>query len=475
MSPTAPAAVSPVQAQPQAQAMGTAPAISSESAPARTLPVDTAQSIENQVALNDLRGTLPGVQGGRSIFGEVKTVPVNAIPSESPDQTVPAAASPMAPAAVGSQPAAEAEKNLPDAVVLSNPGQIPPVNPSLSASSLISPVKSAVKAPSPVLNPVSRPKGEAAANPKSATLAAGQKEALKPANGALNGADNGSLTSLAAEASAAPADATVPSRPAQAGDAPTLKNQGSESAAHSPSKVSGTVNAKQTLSMKNMEQTNKVAGQAEKVLPGDVVSVARENNLPSRSVFSPVPAQKESALAGVPAVPVVSDHSVRVSESETVAVANGTPLRNETLERTHELVAQHALRLTELKTDTLQVVLKPGAGTQLSLELRQRDGGVEAQAILQQGDYEHLKQRWPELQQQMEQRGIKLAPLTTSESSTAWSGGQGFQKNQPNQPEETESLPVETLARFVPARAMAARPEKQAAHAAASGGWQMWA
>ena len=465
----------------EAQSINSASTIPGQGVSAQVFQTEAVKPLENQVPLKGSSEILPGIKPGQSIFGELQTAPTEIVKADllagSPVQAIPAAAPQNAPMAVGSQTGTEAEKILPNTVVLSNPGQASPVNPSPLASALNPVVNPDVNVKTSVINPVFRPKLEATANTKSVPQTAGQKEALKPANVTLNTVNNGGLTVPAADSPAAPVDTSVPSSPAQAGDASELKNTGSESVVHSSAKVSGTVNAKQTLSMKNMDQTNKVAGQAEKVLPGDVVSVARENNLPSRSVFSPVRPRNDSTVAGVPAVPVVSDHSVRVSEAdaETVTVANGTPLRNETLERTHELVAQHALRLSELKTDSLQVVLKPGAGTQLSLELRQRGGGVEAQAVLQQGDFEHLKQRWPELQQQLEQRGIKLAPLTTSENSTAWSGGQGFQKNQQNQPEETESLPVETLARFVPARAMAARPEKLAAHAAASGGWQMWA
>ena len=105
-------------------------------------------------------------------------------------------------------------------------------------------------------------------------------------------------------------------------------------------------------------------------------------------------------------------------------------LRARAFERAHDMVALHALRLVDSQSDTLHVVIKPGAGMQLSLELRQRGDAVDAQVVLQRGDFDALSQHWPELQQRLEQRGIRLAPLTGSENSATDASGQGFQKQQ---------------------------------------------
>jgi len=162
------------------------------------------------------------------------------------------------------------------------------------------------------------------------------------------------------------------------------------------------------------------------------------------------------------------------SADDVTAVSNLSYIRSQALDHTHDLVIQHALRLTDSKTDSLQVVLKPDAGTQLSLELRQRGNGIEAQAILQQGDFEHLKQHWPELQQRLEQRGIKLAPLSNDGNFTAGSGSQGF-KNQQNQPAELEPILTGAFAGFAPAGPMTILPDEPAIQTASSRGWQKWA
>ena len=94
------------------------------------------------------------------------------------------------------------------------------------------------------------------------------------------------------------------------------------------------------------------------------------------------------------------------------------------VERTHDMMALHAMRLVESNSDSLSVVIKPAVGTELSLELRQRNGGVEAQATLTRGDHQFLSQHWPELQQRLEQRGIKLAPLGGETDFSANDNGQ---------------------------------------------------
>jgi hypothetical protein len=172
----------------------------------------------------------------------------------------------------------------------------------------------------------------------------------------------------------------------------------------------------------------------------------------------------------------VPDNTVRSTRpaDEAAIVSSFSDHRSQTLDRTQDLMTLHASRLVDAKTDSLQVVIKPDTGTQLSLELRQRGGGIEAQAILQKGDFENLKQHWPELQQRLEQRGIKLAPLTNTDNQTSGSGSQGF-KQQPDQSAEREPLLAGAFAGFGPAGARTNLPAEPAGQPASSRGWQSWA
>lgn len=111
-----------------------------------------------------------------------------------------------------------------------------------------------------------------------------------------------------------------------------------------------------------------------------------------------------------------------------------------TVERTHELVSLHALRFAETRTDSLSIVLKPDAGTELSLQLRQRDGMVEAQATLASGDYQLLNQNWPELQSRLEAHGVKLSSLTGDTTGfNANAGNQFSRQRSPERDAETEN------------------------------------
>jgi hypothetical protein len=289
------------------------------------------------------------------------------------------------------------------------------------------------------------------------------------------------ISELAGVADAAPKNVeTVPVADLQHGDAGVFvasQNPEAPSAPVAPATTHGTSAAKQDVPMKNAEQTNKVAGLAspgEKVLPSDTATVGRAEVLPGRGSSIPVSARVQPLEMISATAPAMPDNTVRSTGPADATAVAFSDHRSQTLDRTQDLMTLHASRLVDAKTDSLQVVIKPDAGTQLSLELRQRGGGIEAQAVLQKGDFENLKQHWPELQQRLEQRGIKLAPLTNTENQTSGSGSQGF-KQPSGQPAEREPLLAGAFAGFVPVGAMTNLPAEPAGQAASSRGWQTWA
>ena len=256
-------------------------------------------------------------------------------------------------------------------------------------------------------------------------------------------------------------------------------NPVAEPALFTPAKSHGTSVAKQDVPMKNSEQTNKTAGFAgpdEKVLPGDAVPAARANMLSVRGSCLSVQARVEPAEVNAATALAAQENTVPSARpaEEAAVVENVSNLRSQALDRTHDLVMQQTLRLVDAKTDSLHVVLMPEAGTKLSLELRQRGNDIEAQAVLQSGDLENLRQHWPELQQRLELRGIKLAPLMNEGNSALWSGHQGS-KNQPEPSAERESLLSGAFAEFGPAGVRNNLPAEPASPAALSRGWQTWA
>ena len=243
--------------------------------------------------------------------------------------------------------------------------------------------------------------------------------------------------------------ATPPTAPAQKSNVGVLE----------PSIADGTPSALMVELMHSGGKSDKTAGPAGKLLPGEASVVAHKNDLP------------------IGAIQTTSTTVTNTNSSNTLSATTTTALDKvesfssgdfhlQALERTHDLVAVHAMRLENEDSHALTVVLKPGAGTQLSLELRQNGDGIQAQAALQHGDYQHLNQNWSDLQQRLEQRGIRLAPLV--DQGSFGNSQNENSKHQPNQPAEVMARPGFGSNRTLTKPSPAGR-------AKAASGWETWA
>jgi hypothetical protein len=227
--------------------------------------------------------------------------------------------------------------------------------------------------------------------------------------------------------------------------------------------LNGTSIAKQDVAMKQAEKTNNIAGQTEKVLPGGVVSAIKTNP----SSYLSANSDQLTASAAANSSQIDNSSGTSTVSLDVVAGSATADMRTRTLERTQEMVAVNATRLTDSGNNSMQVVIKPDAGTQLSLELRQQGGSVHVQAVLQQGDFGHLNQQWSDLQQRLGLRGIQLAPLTDNAAYANSGGTENFQNKQ-NQ--TTEGVPEVS---FADAPIGMFTPE--AMPAPAHRGWETWA
>ncbi len=251
-----------------------------------------------------------------------------------------------------------------------------------------------------------------------------------------------------------------------------IENSVKEKAASPLAETTGTSGAKQPVKMKHAERAAQDAGTPEQPLPGVTVVAAQ-------AAAQPRPAGRTAARlesSDAPALANVSSADRSPSTSETssnslISASSQTELRIRALDRTHDILALQGLRLKETNAGSLHVVIKPGAGLELSLQLKQNGSGIEAMAILQQGDFQQLNQHWPDLQQRLEERGIKLAPLGQDGAATN-GGNQNFQR--PPQPSaEQNPLSAGAFAEFASAGAAAGRT--LSAPAVASRGWEGWA
>jgi hypothetical protein len=221
--------------------------------------------------------------------------------------------------------------------------------------------------------------------------------------------------------------------------------------------------------MKNSQNLNKVAGLDVKVLPVGETEASPENNLPPNLLLTPVRAADNQ---GADLNSAFSNGNAPVAENAPVLNAVDLPslaeARLRALDRAHDMMALHSMRLVESNSDSLSVVIKPAVGTELSLELKQRNGGVEAQATLTRGDHQFLSQHWPELQQRLELRGIKLAPLGGEANFPAGDNG-NFQRQQAAR--EDAAQQASAFAEFASLGNVGGATARLAVH----DGWESWA
>ena len=224
--------------------------------------------------------------------------------------------------------------------------------------------------------------------------------------------------------------------------------------------------------MKNPQKTNKVAGPDVKVLPVGESGGVQEKNLPTPLLVTPVRNTENHDTDQGSAFANGNDPAATADNSQALNVVNLPSLsdaRMRAVDRANDMISLHAMRLVESKLDTLSVVIKPSVGTELSLELRQRPDGVEAHATLTRGDSQILSEHWPELQQRLELRGIKLAPLG-NELDFSSGGSPQFQQSPQSSPEELAQQ-ASAFAEFAANPAGGATSRVVAVH----DGWESWA
>ena len=254
----------------------------------------------------------------------------------------------------------------------------------------------------------------------------------------------------------------------------TQAKAGHESKSTSPPDPNGTSVAKQDVTMKKADKTQKIAGSAEQDLPGNPALGSEE--LPEGQKLSakaPVHGEKPDATAIELPTRISTSVDSPAPTVTAVAVAPSFGIDSRVLERTHDIVALHAMRLNETGSDSLRVVVKPGDGIQLSLELRQSARGIEVSAELHKGDFQQLNQHWSDLQQRLEARGVRVGTLTTAENYTN-DGHQQFNQSKQQSPNQ-DSLQAGAFAEFALSGSLTEAPEARAARATAYRGWETWA
>ena len=185
------------------------------------------------------------------------------------------------------------------------------------------------------------------------------------------------------------------------------------------------------------------------------------------------PLQKAAAtvqeLAGTAMLPTASELRFADRPPEMAAPSGAAAAAH-----VQDLVSQvinHVTELRQLNLNSLAVVLKPDANTEILLRLEQRGGGVEIQARFERGDFQNVNNHWEELQRSLAGQGVRLSPLENasfnSEASFHGPAG-GFRQSRDDQ-----SLP--SLAREASTEPPPARRVKPQPSASGSRRWESWA
>ena len=89
------------------------------------------------------------------------------------------------------------------------------------------------------------------------------------------------------------------------------------------------------------------------------------------------------------------------------------------VERVSKLVLGEVALIKQHSSDSMAVVLRPDAETELFVHLTLRDGQIEATVRCERGDLQHLGALWGQLQESLAQQKVRLAPLQESPSNTS--------------------------------------------------------
>ena len=99
-----------------------------------------------------------------------------------------------------------------------------------------------------------------------------------------------------------------------------------------------------------------------------------------------------------------------VSSAATLRSEEATPIADvPPVERIARAVLDGVAHLRQTKNESVSVVLKPDAGTELLLRVEMRDGALSAQLHFERGGSPALDQHWDELQRRLAEHGVRLS------------------------------------------------------------------
>jgi len=235
---------------------------------------------------------------------------------------------------------------------------------------------------------------------------------------------------------------------------------------------SGTAAAKLERSMDRSTEQNQIAGLREQKLPPAGRSVAGGDLRPladhavelarGASVERPDKAQRTVGEALMGSVLNPGAGSVNAAANGSSEVTSGGAVRS--AEQILQNLTREVAQFKRYNAESMAVVLKPDAHTEIFLHLVTRNGQIDIQARFERGDFTSLSGQWAQLQQTLSQQGVRLGNLQESfnppssqpqAGGSDWSQGQmqhGGQRHSGRQTgEEARVIPFEEILRAGPA------------------------
>jgi hypothetical protein len=149
--------------------------------------------------------------------------------------------------------------------------------------------------------------------------------------------------------------------------------------------------------------------------------------------------------------------------------ASGSAVR--TAEQLLQNMTREVAQFKRFNAESMAVVLKPDAHTEIFLHLASRNGQMEIQARFERGDFASLNGQWNQLQQTLSQQGVRLSnlqegfqpPSQQSGGGTDWGQGQMHQGQQRQSGRDAENAPQKQVFEEFMLRSATADPKQRPA------------
>jgi hypothetical protein len=248
-----------------------------------------------------------------------------------------------------------------------------------------------------------------------------------------------------ASAAHVPASTPLSSTASQFNTAPTTSS--------TPTTFNGTGAANQTGSLKNTPGTKHFSQLHTQFLPvtepaslqSSFGGTPKPPAVPTPPLAPPSPLP--SATSGLP-VDAAVQQSIPASSGSDFTGELRLPQLPAQIDRLTLLLNREVAFIRKNTLSSLSVVIRPDAGTELSVQFRRSNGTIEVRIRCDRGPQEPLQRHWPELQSLFAEKAIRLLPLedaritpldrtTTTHLDTATQGDKRQSSNLPDPGEHT--------------------------------------